>query len=120
MIELWHITERAAWLAAASTGEYRTSTRGVTLEEQGFIHCSLPHQLRAVAEFLYGDAAELVVLVIDGDKLPVPVLYEAPEPGAEAYPHVYGPIPVAAVTAVVPVTRDPAGRLVLPDPPTSR
>jgi uncharacterized protein (DUF952 family) len=49
MPRLVHITERAAWEAAARAGEYRMSTRGVTLEEQGFIHCSLPHQLRATA-----------------------------------------------------------------------
>jgi uncharacterized protein (DUF952 family) len=28
---------------------------------------------------------------------------------------VYGPIPVAAVTAAEPLTRDATGRLVLPD-----
>lgn len=111
MSELLHITERAAWVAAARSGEYRTSTRGVTLERQGFIHCSLPHQLRAVAEYLYGDAEDLVVLVIDSTKLAAPVRYEAPEPGSEAYPHVYGPIPTGAVTAVIPVTRDAAGRM---------
>jgi len=52
--------------------------RGVTLEEQGFIHCSLRHQLRAVAEFLCSDAGDLVVLVIDTGRLPAPVRYEAP------------------------------------------
>ena len=41
------------------------STRAVTLEEQGFIHCSLRRQLRGVAEWAYGDADDLVVLVID-------------------------------------------------------
>lgn len=121
MTELLHITERAAWTAAAPSGEYRISTRGVTLEEQGFIHCSLPHQLRAVAECLYGDAEDLVVLVIDSTKLSAPVRYEVPEPGAEAFPHIYGPIPTGAVAAVIPVTRDAAGRMILPGgvPPAS-
>jgi uncharacterized protein (DUF952 family) len=112
---LFHITERAAWAAAAESGEYRISTRGLTLAEQGFIHCSLRHQLRAVAEYLYEDAEDLVVLVIDGTRLPAPVRYEAPEPGAERYPHVYGPIPIGAVVEAVPVTRDLSGRMVLPD-----
>jgi uncharacterized protein (DUF952 family) len=57
--ELFHITERAAWLQAVPAREYRMSTRGVTLEEQGYIHCSLRHQLRGVAELVYGDAATL-------------------------------------------------------------
>jgi uncharacterized protein (DUF952 family) len=115
MTELFHITERATWAAAAESGEYRISTRGVTLQEQGFIHCSLRRQLRAVAEYLYGDAEDLVVLVIDSTRLSAPVRYEGPEPGAERYPHVYGPIPTGAVVAVIPVTRDASGRMILPD-----
>jgi uncharacterized protein (DUF952 family) len=113
--ELLHITERSSWLEAVPAGEYRMSTRGVTLGDQGFIHCSLRHQLRAVAEYLYGDDDDLVVLVIDSAKLPSPVRFETPEPGAEAYPHIYGPLPVGAVTEVISVGRDPDGRLVLPE-----
>ena len=78
MTELLHITDVGAWAAASTTGQYRMSTRGVTLEEQGFIHCSLRHQLRPVAEVLFGDAGEdLVVLVIDADRLRAPVRFEA-------------------------------------------
>ena len=88
--ELFRITERAEWLEAVQAGEYRMSTRGVTLEEQGFIHCSLRHQLRGVAEFVYGDVDDLVVLVIDTAKVPAPVRLEASGPAAEEYPHIYG------------------------------
>lgn len=44
------------------------STRGRTLQEEGFIHCSTRGQLPAVAAFLYGSYTgpdDLVVLVID-------------------------------------------------------
>ena len=115
MAELLHITEGAAWLEGSEAGEYRMSTRGVTLEDQGFIHCSLRHQLRGVAEFLYGDADDLVVLVIDSARLRAPVRYEAPGPGAEKYPHIYGALPADAVIDVIAVSRDSAGRLVLPE-----
>jgi uncharacterized protein (DUF952 family) len=115
MTQLLHITERAAWEAASRAGEYRVSTRNVTLEEQGFIHCSLRHQLRGVAEYLYGDADELVVLVIDSKRLLAPIRYEAPDATSEGYPHIYGPIPVSAVAEVITVTRDAAGRLILPE-----
>jgi len=115
MSELFHITQRAAWVAASRAGEYRISTRNVTLEEQGFIHCSLRHQLRDVAEEVYGDADDLVVLVIDTARLPVPVRYEAPEQGVESYPHIYGAVPADAVTDVIAVSRDATGRLVLPE-----
>jgi len=112
---LFHITERTVWLDAVQAGDYRMSTRGVTLEGQGFIHCSLRHQLRGVAECVYGDADDLVVLVIDSAKVPAPVRHEAPGPGLEEYPHIYGALPIDAVTAVITVSRDAAGRLVLPE-----
>jgi uncharacterized protein (DUF952 family) len=114
MAELFHITERAVWLEAVRAGDYRMSTRGVTLEQEGYIHCSLRHQLREVAEYLYGDADDLVVLVIDSTKVPAPIRREAPAPGSQEYPHIYGALPVAAVTSVITVNRDAAGRLVLP------
>jgi uncharacterized protein (DUF952 family) len=114
MTDLFHITERAAWVAAQETREYRLSTRNRTLEDEGFIHCSLRHQLRGVAEHLYADADDLVVLVIDSTRLSAPVRYEAPDAASESYPHIYGPVPTAAVTEVITVTRDAAGRLVLP------
>jgi uncharacterized protein (DUF952 family) len=115
MPELLHITDRATWDAAERDGEYRMSSRGITLEDEGFIHCSLRHQLRGVAEAIYGDADDLVVLVIDSAAVPSPVRYEAPAGSAEAYPHIYGPLPAGAVTRVVTVTRDDSGRLVLPE-----
>ncbi|NLU69921.1 DUF952 domain-containing protein [Streptomyces sp. HNM0574] len=103
MTELLHITERPLWDAARERGTYEMSTRGRTLAEVGFIHASLPHQLATVAEALYGgddDHDELVVLVIDDTRLTVPVRYEPPVPGAEDFPHLYGPLPVTAVTRV--------------------
>jgi uncharacterized protein (DUF952 family) len=116
MADLFHITERPDWAAAQTAGEYRMSTRGVTLEQEGFIHCSgSPQQLRGVADYLYDDADDLVVLIIDSDRLDVQVKYDAPAPGAESYPHVYGAVPVEAVREVVTVGRDAAGRMVLPE-----
>lgn len=100
---IFHITERRLWDAAREHGTYEMSTRGRTLQEEGFIHCSTRAQLPAVAAFLYGSydgPDELVVLVVDPASLDVPLEYEAPEPGGEEFPHVYGPIPVAAVVDV--------------------
>jgi uncharacterized protein (DUF952 family) len=115
MAELLHITNRDSWHEAVGSGEYRMSTRGVTLEQQGFIHCSLRHQLRPVAELVYSDADDLVVLVIDSEQVPADVRYEPAVPGGERYPHIYGALPVSAVTDVISVGRDGSGRMILPD-----
>ncbi|GAA2065703.1 DUF952 domain-containing protein [Streptomyces albiaxialis] len=104
MTELLHLTERALWEEAREAGTYEMSTKGRTLDEVGFIHSSLRHQLPRVARVLYGDEPDpsrLVVLVIDSNRLTVPVRYEPPVPGSEdLYPHIYGPLPVGAVVGV--------------------
>ncbi|MFC7910015.1 DUF952 domain-containing protein [Streptomyces nigra] len=98
-----HLTERSLWEAARGRGAYEISTRGRTLQEEGFIHCSTRAQLPKVAAFLYGTydgPDDLVVLVVDPERLDVPLRYEAVEPGGEEFPHVYGPLPVGAVVDV--------------------
>ncbi|MFB6817479.1 DUF952 domain-containing protein [Streptomyces sp. NPDC056347] len=117
---LLHLTEGPLWEAARGIGTFEMSTRGRTLHEEGFIHCSLPHQLAGVAEMLYGTGsgagsgagsgdAELVVLVIDPDRLTAPVRYEPAAPGGEEFPHIYGPVPVDAVVEVRPWPRKGGG-----------
>jgi uncharacterized protein (DUF952 family) len=107
MTELLHLTEPGLWEAARAAGVYEGSTRGKTLAEEGFIHCSLPDQLEDVAAFVYGDhPGPLVVLVIDSDLVDVPIRYEAPAPGAPEYPHLYGPLKTSAVVEVRPWPAD--------------
>ncbi len=43
------------------------------------------------------------------------VRWEVPDDADEPFPHIYGPIPVAAVVAVLPVSRAADGAAVLPD-----
>ncbi|WP_432149771.1 DUF952 domain-containing protein [Streptomyces sp. bgisy029] len=108
---LLHLAEAPRWEAARGTGTYEMSTRGRTLQEEGFIHLSLPSQLPGVARMLYGDGGgsedgdgdgghDLVVLVVDPARLTAPVRYEAMKPGGEEFPHLYGPLPVDAVVEV--------------------
>ena len=108
MGELWHLAERADWDAARAAGTYERSTRGLSLAEVGFVHCSRPDQLAGVAAACYADADDLVLLRIDPDRIPAEIRVE------DGFPHVYGPIPVAAVTAAEPLRRDAAGQLLLP------
>jgi uncharacterized protein (DUF952 family) len=112
MAQLFHLADRQQWEAARTVGRYEISTRGKTLREVGFIHCSLRHQVRPVAEAIFAAADDLVLLVIDGDRVPAPIEYEG---SPERFPHIYGPLPTDAVVAATPVGRDAAGRWILPD-----
>ena len=101
-MRIFHIATAPDWQAAQASGAYTTSTRGVTLEQEGFIHASRAGQWEGVRAAYYADADEpLVLLEIDTDLLEVPVVEEIPAPGmTETFPHVYGAIPPSAVVAV--------------------
>jgi uncharacterized protein (DUF952 family) len=95
---LYHLALPDDWAAAFETGEYRTSTRGMTLDDVGFIHASFGHQVEATANRFYADLEQLVRLTIDPLKVPAEIREEPPAPDSpERFPHIYGPLPVAAV-----------------------
>ena len=111
---IFHITSEAEWSAARSDGEVPTSTRRRSLEDEGFIHCSRSDQVLGVANAVFADVDEpLVVLEIDVDQVRALLRYESPDEGGATFPHVYGPVPVSAVVTVTPLLRDPVGRLTL-------
>lgn len=83
---IYHIVLPEVW-AAFDTGLYRH----VSLETEGFIHCSFADQLDGVIERYYSKEAEVVVLEIESDRLMSRMIKE-PSTNSEIYPHIYGPI----------------------------
>jgi uncharacterized protein (DUF952 family) len=109
---LFHLAIAQEWDQARSSGEaYRQSTLGVHLEEQGFIHCSFADQVQGVADAVYHGRRDTVLLEIDPSLVGAQVRIENLEGGDDAFPHVYGPLPVAAVVAARDVPVDADGRL---------
>jgi uncharacterized protein (DUF952 family) len=105
-VRIFHVATAAEWAAARRSGAYTTSTLGVTLEEEGFIHASRADQWEAVRERYYAEVTEpLVLLEIDTDLLDVPWVEELLAPEAtETFPHLYGPLSPAAVVSVSPLS----------------
>jgi uncharacterized protein (DUF952 family) len=101
-MRIYHLATVSDWERAQQQGEYTTSTRGVSLEQEGFLHASRADQWEGVRERYYADIDEpLVLLEIDTDLLDVPWVEEPPAPGVdETYPHIYGPLKPAAVVGV--------------------
>lgn len=100
---LYHIALRSDWEAATAEGEYAISTRGRSLADEGFIHCSFAEQVDATAARFYADVDDVVLLRIDPDRLASRVVVEDLAGTGEPFPHVYGPIPVDAVVEVRPL-----------------
>lgn len=104
MLRIFHIATLSDWETARSAGSYTTSTYGVTLAEEGFIHASRGDQWQGVRERFYGDVTELLVLLaIEPDRLTSPVVEESPPGTDEMFPHIYGPLNPDAVVQVIPL-----------------
>jgi glutathione S-transferase len=101
-MRIFHVTTPDIWAAAREAGSYTTSTRGRSLEEQGFVHCSEAHQVEGVRKLRFDDLPEVVVLEIETDLLTSPWRTEQLEGADQPYPHVYGPVDLAAVVDVRP------------------
>ncbi len=91
---------------ATSTDWSTAQTAGVVhpLPSVGFVHLSTPEQVHLPAQRLFDHTDDLLLLVLDEDLLDAEVRWEPGVPGDPAsmvFPHLYGPLPVAAVTAVV-------------------
>lgn len=104
---IFHIAYAVDWHDAETSGEYRVSTRGRTLDEVGFIHASTETQVVATADAFYADdPLTLVVLELDTARIEaagIPVRFE--DAGGQLFPHIYGPIKPAFVVSVTPLVR---------------
>ncbi|MEU3020910.1 MULTISPECIES: DUF952 domain-containing protein [unclassified Nocardiopsis] len=112
MAHILHLTELSRWRSGGNV-------EAESLLTEGFLHASPDEAtMLAVANALYSAAEQaLVVLVVNTGKVDAEVRWEAaapaPPPGVDAgvlFPHVYGPIPRAAVTGLRRLVRGPGGR----------
>ena len=110
-----HIAIVDDWESAERLGEYEVSTRGVSLEEAGFVHAVALTEVRHVLEEQYADIRyELLLVIIDAENLADSGLEVIEQtPGRFRVP---GPIYTHgdAVAAVLSITRA-AGGFVIPD-----
>lgn len=97
---LFHLADAAEWQAAVDAGgPYERSMPGVALADVGFLHCSFADQVEPTRQRWYADRDDLVLLTIDPELLAAEVRVE------DGFPHVYGPLDLAAVVATSPARR---------------
>lgn len=111
---IFHVTAPDVWCAAKDAGSFTESTRARSLEQVGYIHCSFAEQVARVANAIYQDyQGDLLLLTIDPTRVVSAIRVENLEGGEEVFPHIYGALPLDAVTAVQSMVRQ-NGRWALP------
>ena len=119
MQNIIHICERKTWLNAVGSGSYEPDS----LESDGFIHCSQQDQVLDVANLFCFDWDDLVLLIINPQKVRADIRWENPaEPitleensDPEVFPHIYGPLNLDAIFRVLDLQRDSDGIFQLPE-----
>ncbi|HTU90711.1 MAG TPA: DUF952 domain-containing protein [Gemmataceae bacterium] len=103
MRTIYHLVLRRFWEENADQ-PYRPDS----LAGEGFIHCSFAEQAARSANRFYAEAADLLLLHIDPERLTSPLREEASDTG-ESFPHIYGPLNRDAVVAVEALSRGSDG-----------
>ncbi|MEX2629804.1 MAG: DUF952 domain-containing protein [Tistlia sp.] len=107
---IYHVTTWEAWRAAEAAGRYEGSADD---RRDGFIHFSARPQLaESVAKHRAGQSG-LVLLTVDPGALGAALTWE-PSRGGALFPHLYGPLPVAAVRRAEDLPLGPDGRHLFP------
>lgn len=109
MPKLLHITSRSSW-----SDQQATEYRDPSLEAEGFIHCSTAEQVLTPANERFANRDDLVLLVIDPERVPAEIVFEDSYGSGTEFPHIYGPIPLDAVSAVVDFPCQSDGTFTLP------
>jgi uncharacterized protein (DUF952 family) len=110
---IYRIAEGVDWQQALATGFFASAD----LVAEGFIHASEKQQVLETARRHYAGRADLVLLEIDEEALAaagVRVRREFVAARGEAFAHVFGAVPLAALRRHWPFGADAAGQFRLP------
>jgi len=97
-MDLLHVTSAELWAEAQRSGLHAPPM----LAQDGFLHLCTAAQLDYVLDRHFAGRTGLVLLYLDPALLD-DLRWEVSEPGRDAFPHQYGPLPVAAVLRAEPL-----------------
>ncbi|WP_083673943.1 MULTISPECIES: DUF952 domain-containing protein [Brevundimonas] len=103
------ILSRVDWRAALAEGRYDGSPVDVA---DGYIHLSAADQLEATAAKHYAGQTELMLVEVDLTALGDALIWE-PSRGGALFPHIYGPLPIAATRAARALSVTADGRMIV-------
>ncbi|MGE3889112.1 MAG: DUF952 domain-containing protein [Vicinamibacterales bacterium] len=113
---IFKLIDEASWRAAEARGRFEGSAVD---RRDGYIHFSTASQVTETAARHFAGQTGLLLVAVSADALGDALRWE-PSRGGDLFPHLYGDLPMAAVSSVAPLPLDAEGRHVFPrlgDPP---
>ena len=99
---IYHLAVASQWTPDA---DYLWSSRGVSYDAEGYVHCSFPHQVAGVRSRYYGDLADEDLLLLELDVAAAARLLVAEDLGTgEPYPHLFAPLTRDLVRGTRPIS----------------
>jgi uncharacterized protein (DUF952 family) len=96
---IYKICDQVLWQKAERAGVFR----GASVDARdGFIHFSSATQVRATAAKHFAGVANLLLIAVDAGALGAALKWEVSRDG-DAFPHLYGSLPLTAVLWVEPL-----------------
>ena len=109
-MQIFKIVHGVEWREAERVGEYRGSAKD---RADGFLHFSNAKQVRGTLAKYYAGMTDLCLVCVHADRLGSLLKREPARDGA-LYPHLYGPLPLAAVAWSKPIPLCADGSFLLP------
>ncbi len=108
---IYHLARAEEWHESGPSGAY---AGGAHDRRDGFIHFSTSGQIAESARKHRSGEADLLLLAVDAEALGKALRWETSR-GGVLFPHLYGPLPPAAVVWSLPLPLDAQGRHVFPE-----
>ena len=105
----YKIVDAAEWRAAVAEGRYEGAP--VDLAD-GYIHMSTQAQLAETARRHFAGRGDLLLLTVDLTHFGDDLIWE-PSRGGALFPHIYGPLPVAATRGARSLSVTADGRMIV-------
>lgn len=96
---LYKIMPKQEWETAQANGLYEGSEVD---RRDGFIHLSASHQVRATAQKHFSGEADLLLVSVAEEALGQSLKWEVSR-GGDLFPHIYGALPMSAVSEAIPL-----------------
>lgn len=108
---IYKVLRQDEWAELQRNGRFGGSVHD---RRDGFIHMSTAAQLQGTLDKHYTDGDVVILAAVRLVDAAAEIKWEVSRGGAE-FPHIYGELPLSAVTQHWPLSPDPEGRYAVPD-----